>query len=405
MATEQNLILNLPFDDFSGSEVAYDYSQYRHDATVESADFTTGRMGNCIHFDGTGKAEINSDIVTLSGNFTILAWVKIATMPDGYSGKRLGVFCNTSQVEGYRDYWMEVTPGKWYFIVLRKTGNRVEILLDNQRVSTLGLSSTLTGISILQDVYGSEYAYADVDEVRIYNVALSDSEIGNIITTATTITYLLGGQNLKDMGITVESSEGVLDLPKLKTPASSEWPDYHGKVIDLTDKRVEEREITLNCWMKAAGKIDFTERLNRLYDILREDGTHRLYIGIHPTKPLVYEVYSEDGVAPSKRWHDEMMIGTFSLKLKEPDPVKRVIRHQRRSNATKTVSVAFNSTKMVNIYWGDGTKTEDVYGNHTGANAITHDYATDGIYFVIVAGVIEEITDFTTNGIIVWNKL
>ena len=157
--------------------------------------------------------------------------------------------------------------------------------------------------------------------------------------------------------------------------------------------------------MKANGKIDFTERLNRLYDLLRTDGTQRLYIGIHPTKPLVYEVYCEDGVAPSKRWHDEMMIGTFTLKLKEPDPVKRVIRHQRRNAATSTVSVAFNSTKMVNIYWGDGTKTEDVYGDHTGANAITHTYENDGIYFIIVAGVIEELTDFTTNGIIVWNKL
>lgn len=405
MATEQNLILNLPFDDFSGSDTAYDYSQYRHDAAVENADFISGRMGNCIHFDGTGKAEINSNIVTLSGNFTILAWVKTDTMPDGYSGKKLGIFCNTAQLEGYRDYWMDVTPGRWYFIVLRKTGNRVEVLLDNQHVTNLGLPATLTGISILQDVYSSENAYADLDEAKIYDVALTDAEIGNILTTANTITYLLNGNDLKDMGIRVESSEGVLDLPKLKTPASNDWPDYHGKVIDLTDKRFEEREITLNCWMKANGKIDFTERLNHLYDILRADGTQRLYIGIHPTKPLVYEVYSEDGIAPSKRWHDEMMIGTFTLKLKEPDPVKRVIRHQRRNNATKTVSVAFNSPKMVNIYWGDGTKTEDVYGDHTGNNAITHTYENDGIYFIIVAGVIEEITDFTTNGIIVWNKL
>ena len=92
--------------------------------------------------------------------------------------------------------------------------------------------------------------------------------------------------------------------------------------------------------MKANGKIDFTERLNHLYDILRADGTQRLYIGIHPTKPLVYEVYSEDGIAPSKRWHDEMMIGTFTLKLKEPDPVKRVIRHQRRNNATKSLMIS-----------------------------------------------------------------
>ncbi|MGG6550360.1 UNVERIFIED_CONTAM: LamG domain-containing protein, partial [Prevotella sp. 15_C9] len=77
-----------------------------------------------------------------------------------------------------------------------------------------------------------------------------------------------------------------------------------------------------------------------------------LMISIHPTKPLVYEVYCEDGVAPSKRWHDDKMIGTFSLKLKEPDPVKRVVRHQRLNSGSASVSVAFKSDKMVNIYWG-----------------------------------------------------
>lgn len=56
------------------------------------------------------------------------------------------------------------------------------------------------------------------------------------------------------------------------------------------------------------------------------------------------------------------MIGTFSLKLKEPDPVKRVVRHQRLNSGSAKVSVAFKSDKMINIYWGDGTVDTDVYG-------------------------------------------
>ena len=128
-------------------------------------------------------------------------------------------------------------------------------------------------------------------------------------------------------------------------------------------------------------------------------------ISIHPTKPLVFEVYCEDGVAPSKRWHDDKMIGTFALKLKEPDPVKRVVRHQRLNASNAELTIELKSDKMVNIYWGDGTVSEDIYGDCTGKNALKHTYAENGIYYAIVGGVIEEITDFDTNGIIVWNKL
>ena len=151
--------------------------------------------------------------------------------------------------------------------------------------------------------------------------------------------------------------------------------------------------------------MDFTERVNRLYEHFRQDGTQRLMISIHPTKPLVFEVYCEDGVAPSKRWHDDKMIGTFALKLKEPDPVKRVVRHQRLNASNAELTIELKSDKMVNIYWGDGTVSEDIYGDCTGKNALKHTYAENGIYYAIVGGVIEEITDFDTNGIIVWNKL
>ena len=405
MATEQNLILNLPFDEAAGSNVAYDYSQNRHDATITNAEFRGGKQGNCIHFGGSGKAEIGSDILNLSGNFTILAWVKINEYPDACTGQRVGVFCNTALLDGSRELWVDVEPGSWGFFVIKKAGSHVSIYLDTQLLGELTLPSTLSGISILQDTYGTQYGYADVDELKIYNVVLTDVEIEQELNSVSQLEYYLNGVNFKEYGIRVESSAGVLDLPKLKTPASVEWPDYHGKVIDLSEKRYEEREITLNCWLKANGKMDFVEKVNAFIENFRQDGTQRLMISIHPTKPLVYEVYNEDGVAPSKRWHDDKMIGTFTLKLKEPDPVKRVVRHQRLALSSATVTIAFKSDKMVNINWGDGTVDYDVYGDHTGNNAITHTYDTNGVYYIVMGGVIEDITDFSTSGILVWNKL
>lgn len=402
MANENNLILNLPFDEAAGATVAYDYAPNRHDATIVDADFVAGKQGNCIHFDGKGHADVEANLITLAGNFTILAWVKPNTFPDGCTGKRIGVLCNTDQVEGYREMWLDVQPDSWGFLTIRKSDNSVSLYLDTQLMQTVTLPATLTGIALLQDVYGTEYATADLDEVKIYNAALSPDEIAEQLNNVSQLEYFLGGVAFADLDIHVESSTGVVDLPKMKAPPSFDWSEYHGKVIDLREKRYQEREITLNCWLRAKGKMDFVTRVNALYDLLRADGTTRLMISIHPTKPLVYEVYNEDGINNTKRWHDDKMIGTFALKVKEPDPVKRVIRHQMHNASTNTLTIRLSSPKMVNVYWGDGTAEEDVYGDNV---ELTHTYATPGIYYAIVGGVIEEITDFNTNGIVVWNKL
>ena len=217
----------------------------------------------------------------------------------------------------------------------------------------------------------------------------------------TTIEYFLDGMAFADLGIHVESSTGVIDLPKMKAPPAVDWLDYHGKVVDLTAKRYQEREITLNCWLRASGMLDFIQRTNSLCDLFRIDGTTRLMISIDPAKPLVYEVYNEDGIAIQKRWREDKMIGTFALKLKEPDPVKRVIRCQVTDESTDTLTIVITSKKMVNIYWGDGTADQDVYG----VVKVHHIYPAPGVYYAIVAGVIEEIADFDTNGIVIWNKL
>lgn len=406
MATEQNILLNIPFDEANGSQKAYDFAQNRHDATVTDCSFVSGKQGNCIHFDGTGHADIESNLLPLSGNFTMIAWVKSGKFADGYTGKRIGLLCNTSQEEdGYREVWIDIDPNSWGYFAVRKTGNLVSLYLDTQLIETLVLPATLTGITIVQDIYGTAYGYGDLDELKIYGVALSEEEIAEELNSIAQLEYYLDGVNFSDFDLHVESSTGVLDLPKLKTPTSVDWADYHGKVIDLTDKRYQEREITLNCWLRATGKMDFTEKVNRIYEHLRQDGTQRLMISIHHTKPLVYEVYCEDGVAPSKRWHDDKMIGTLSLKLKEPDPVKRVVRHQKLNASSAELTIELKTEKMVTIYWGDGETDADIYGDRTGANAIKHTYTDNGIYYAIVGGVIEEITDFNTSGIVVWNKL
>lgn len=402
MANENNLILNMPFDEPNGSLVAYDYSQSRADGTVVQSNFVSGRQGNCIEFTGEGYCEIAKNLITLTGSFTLLGWLKNKNFPDGFTGKKIGLFVRWDDINGYKETWVSLSPDSWGFFAVVKEGLNMHLYLDTQLVETITLPAQPTGFAFLQDIYSTEYGYGYADEVKVYNIALTQDQIAELLNSVAQLSYILDGTDFKDWDIYVSESNGILDRPKMKAPLKVDWDDYHGEVIDLQKKRVEAREITLDCFMKANGKMDFITKLNSFLDEFSKDGTQRLMIDIHPTKPLVYEVYNESGISISKRWNDELMVGTFSLKLKEPNPVKRVVRHQRINEATKKLTITVTTNKALTIFWGDGTKTEDVYGENVTVN---HEYATEGIYYAIVAGVIEDITKFSTNGIIVWNKL
>ena len=157
-----------------------------------------------------------------------------------------------------------------------------------------------------------------------------------------------------------------------------------------------------SCFLKASSKNDFITRLVEFEQLFDKPGTQRLMISVHPIKPLVYEIYNKNEIAVKKTWNERLMVGTFDLKLTEPEPVKRVLKHIRVSDATKDCTITLTSNKNVNIYWGDGESDLDVSGTK---KTVSHTYKDNGDYFIIIAGCVDEITDFATNAIIVWNKL
>lgn len=216
------------------------------------------------------------------------------------------------------------------------------------------------------------------------------------------IAYYLDGVNLKNYGVYVSESSGLISRPKLKEPVKQSWKTHHGDVIDLSKRYYESRKISLDCFIKATSKEDFVTKLNTFLQLFDAANTRRLMVVVDVNKPLVYEVYLSGQIDPKKTWRDTEMVGTFSLELTEPAPIKKVIRHTREDEATKTLSVTITTSKVVDIFWGDGAVTYDVYGT---AQTVTHDYSTNGTYYAIVAGCIDEITSLTTTGTVLWNKL
>ena len=113
MATDTNVILNIPFDETDGSTTAYDYSSNRADGKVINAGFTKGKQGNCIKFDGSGHCDIEQDVINLNGDFTLLAWLKRTAFPDGFSGQKIGVFARWDDINGYTQEFFELNADTW----------------------------------------------------------------------------------------------------------------------------------------------------------------------------------------------------------------------------------------------------------------------------------------------------
>lgn len=391
---DKNLILYLPFDDPDGNK-AYDYSVSRADATLsDGAEFTkTAKTGKALALNG-GEC-LSSQAIPFGGNFTVLAYVM--TTQD-----RIGWVVNLLGIDNYLEEWIDVVPNQWYFIAFVRDGETFRVYLDSKCVYTVTLNSTPQGLSLNTDELLTTTAI--IDEVKVYNVAKTEKELLEAQANSD-VEYYIDGVNFKDYGVYVSGSTGLVGRLAQKDALQVDWDNYHGIVRDRNRKRYKERTITLDCFLEASGRSAFVEWTNRFMSLFDGDGTHRLTVEYDgKTKPLVYEVGLYDETDITKTWgqyNSELMVGTFKLKLVEDEPVKRVLRHISASDNSKA-TIKVTSTKLLNIYWGDGTYTFNVNGNET---SVEHTYALAGEYDIIVAGVIEDIESFETNDIVVWELL
>ena len=398
-----NIILNLPFDESEGSNVAYDYSPTRADAQINGATFVSGRNGNAIKFTGDDYAEVVKSVLSnLNTSFSILLYAKSLDIETGTPKQYTWLLNFNGGFNNYVEVSIDTSTKVWFQLALIRQGSLYNFYVNGQLIKTITNGGTLNGVSLNQDYYGGEYGLGLLDDVKMYNVALTEKELLESFDTVKQLTYSIDGIDFKEYGVYVSDSDGVLNRPKLKALANVSWDNYHGEDVDLNHKYYEPREITLSCFIKAETKNDFIAKMSRFEQVFDKKGLQRLVIDVHPIKPLVYEVYCKDEISVSKKWSDDLMVGTFKVKLIEPAPVKRLLKHICVSEDTKSCRVQMNTHKYVNIYWGDGSVSEDVSGSDVN---ISHTYAQSGEYFPLITGCIDEIEDFNTNAIIVWNKL
>jgi len=188
-----------------------------------NAHFVTGYLGSTLSLDGDGDYVTvpDSSTLRLSGAFTISAWVKLNSLtPEGNTLRILEK--GTSPGQKYWMFYSETTkqfgfgfinsaddiqlrtvktnwkPDQWYHIVGTynpySSSNNMKIFvngaMDNQATET-GKPSVNYKPLVIGARSGLDWEFwpGDIDEVRIYNKALTASDVSNLYESAHKVTY------------------------------------------------------------------------------------------------------------------------------------------------------------------------------------------------------------------------
>ena len=421
----EKMALYLPFDEKSGSK-AYDYSPMRSagsDLVLASGCTLTDDaiMGKALHMEPDAECQITDNHLDLTGEWTASMFVKP-------SGNEISLVVNYTGGSKYLEHTHQMNAGEWVFVALSRyiEGGtmRVRFMVDTNLVLDEACLGTPTGWCVMDSGNGERA----IDELKVFNRALSLVELNWLQRFDDDVDYYINGKNFKDFGVEVSNSPDILDALKRKDPTEIDYADYHGKSIDLNNPRYEARELTLECFITATNNMNFVMWWRRfMQEFQFKNGTQRLTcIYSSAAQPLVWDIYLDEKTGLDKTWNDELMVGTFEIHLVEPSPVKKVLRHiSQQANSYATFKIT--TTRKITVSWGDLNASEALAktcevstdgsnwttpdrtnpsSNISGTNLyVRHKYAVPGEYDIVIHGVIEKISAFTTDEIVVFDLL
>jgi hypothetical protein len=191
-----------PFDEGSGDVAADPVGGA--DATLTGAEWTDGVRGTAVSFDGAGEADTGAALANPRGSYSVSAWVRLdeagqdfQTVVSQDTGTHSAFFL---QYSGQDQRWAmsdvglrtlspeKPEPGRWYHLVgVRdvKAGT-LSLYVDGEHAQTKSacLADAGEGNTVIgRAQYGGQevdHLRGDVDEVRIFDRALSPEEIAEL---------------------------------------------------------------------------------------------------------------------------------------------------------------------------------------------------------------------------------
>ena len=200
-------------DEGSGT-IATDVSGNGNNGTINGATWSTGKSGGGLSFDGgDGDYMIRtnpSSGLKPSSEVAIAAWIKtgatdtggaeVVSMGDSYAlrvekdGNIRFFYYNGSGYKSVRTTGVNVLDGAWHHIVGQKTGTALQVYVDGGSQVTTDNTGTIL-YTLGTDLFigrhgkgGTDYDFnGSIDEVRIYNRALSNQEAQDLYNTTSTV--------------------------------------------------------------------------------------------------------------------------------------------------------------------------------------------------------------------------
>ncbi len=206
-AASTGLVAAYAFNEGSGSTTA-DASGNGNAGTITGATWTTsGRFGAALVFNGTNSwVTVNdSTSLNLATAFTLEAWVnppsqsswQVAVIKEAPGGMSYAVYANTSGNDpaaalhttvDVNLYGPSALPlNTWSHIAATYDGSSVKLYVNGSLVNSQSWSGQMpvssSPLRIGGDSVWGEYFKGTIDEVRVYNRALSAAEIQTDMTT------------------------------------------------------------------------------------------------------------------------------------------------------------------------------------------------------------------------------
>jgi len=203
------LTVHYKFDETSGTSAA-DASGNNRTATVTSGTWAAGKSGNALSLNGTSSyASLPAGLVSSLNDFTISTWVKVSSNSDwgrifdfgtgttsymflapqsgGGGGLRFGITTSGNGSEQQISASAPLATGTWKHVAVTLSGTTGILYVDGveaARNSNMTLKPSSLGSTTLNYIgrsnwSGDPYLNGMVDDFKIYNRALSASEIAS----------------------------------------------------------------------------------------------------------------------------------------------------------------------------------------------------------------------------------
>jgi hypothetical protein len=202
------LVLAMAFNEGVGTTTE-DRSGYSHNGLLQSATWTpSGKFGGALSFNGTNSHVLINDApaLDLSTGMTLMAWVNPSVSSDwrtvilkeapGNLAYALYSSTDTNRPGGYflrSGTTLEVKGGTqlplntWSHIAVTWNGSTFALFINGNQVASISASGpinqTAAPLKIGGNAVWSEWFQGVIDEVRIYNRALTVSELQSVKDT------------------------------------------------------------------------------------------------------------------------------------------------------------------------------------------------------------------------------